>query len=100
MAVAQARTQLLKSASPQRLKLGVQLLFGLILLAIAMALVAGVVIHRAESDYLNFLVREEKAKLFELIKSSTLDDVISEDVPPDGQRTVPVVLETLDEMQL
>ena len=81
MAVAQARTQLLKSASPQRLNLGVQLLFGLILLAIAMALVAGVVIHRAESDYLNDLVREEKAKLFELIKSSTLDDVISEDVP-------------------
>jgi len=81
VAVAQARTQLLKSASPQRLNLGVQLLFGLILLAIAMALVAGVVIHRAESNYLNDLVREEKAKLFELIKSSTLDDVISEDVP-------------------
>jgi len=59
----------------------VQLLSGLILLAITMALVAGVVIHRAESNYLNDLVREEKAKLFELIKSSTLDDVISEDVP-------------------
>jgi signal transduction histidine kinase len=71
----------LKTNSPQRIKLGAQLLFGLSLLAISMALVAGIVIHRTESDYLNDLVREEKAKLFELIKSSTLDDVISEDVP-------------------
>jgi signal transduction histidine kinase len=81
VAVAQAKPDLLKTTSPQRIKLGAQLLFGLSLLAISMALVAGVVIHRTESDYLNDLVRDEKAKLFELIKSSTLDDVISEDVP-------------------
>ena len=81
MAAAQASTDLLKVTSPQRINLGVQLLLGLSLLAIAMALVAGFVIHRAESTYLNDLVREEKAKLFELIKSSTLDDVISEDLP-------------------
>jgi len=81
VAAAQASTDLLKVTSPQRINLGVQLLLGLSLLAIAMALVAGFVIHRAESTYLNDLVREEKAKLFELIKSSTLDDVISEDLP-------------------
>jgi signal transduction histidine kinase len=81
VALAQAKPDLLKTTSPQRINLGVQLLFGLSLLAIAMALVAGIVIHRTESDYLNDLVRNEKAKLFELIKSSTLDDVISEDVP-------------------
>ncbi len=81
VAVAQASPELLKVASPQRINLGVQLLLGLSLLAIAMALVAGIVIHRAESRYLNDLVREEKTKLFELIKSSTLDDVISEDLP-------------------
>ena len=81
MAVAQARTELLKTHSSQGINLGMQLLLGLSLLAIAMGLVAGIVIHRTESDYLNDLVREEKAKLFELIKSSTLDDVISEDVP-------------------
>jgi signal transduction histidine kinase len=81
VALAQAKPDLLKTTSPKRINLGAQLLFGLSLLAIAMALVAGIVIHRTESDYLNDLVREEKAKLFELIKSSTLDDVISEDVP-------------------
>lgn len=81
MAVAQARTDLLKTHPSQRFNLGVQLLLGLSLLAVALALVAGIVIHRTESDYLNDLMREEKAKLFELIKSSTLDDVISEDVP-------------------
>ena len=81
VAVAQAKPDLLKTTSPQRIKLGAQLLFGLSLLAISMALVAGIVIHRTESDYLNHLVRDEKAKLFQLIKSSTLDDVISEDVP-------------------
>jgi len=81
VAVAQARTELLKTNAPQRINLGAQLLIGLSVLAVVMALVAGVVIHRTESDYLNDLVREEKAKLFELIKSSTLDDVISEDVP-------------------
>lgn len=81
MAVAQSRSDLLKTNTSQGINLGVQLLLGLSLLAVVMALVAGVVIHRTESDYLNDLVREEKAKLFELIKSSTLDDVISEDVP-------------------
>ena len=61
MALAQARPDLLKTTSPQRINLGVQLLFGLSLLAIAMALVAGMVIHRTESDCLNDLVRDEKA---------------------------------------
>ena len=62
VAVAQAKPDLLKTASPQRIKLGAQLLFGLSLLAISMALVAGVVIHRTESNYLNDLVREEKGE--------------------------------------
>jgi signal transduction histidine kinase len=92
VALAQAKPDLLKTTSPQRIKLGVQLLFGLSLLAIAMALVAGIVIHRTESSYLNDLVRDEKAKLFELIKSSTLDDVISEDVP-QIQTTIRHVIE-------
>ncbi len=92
MALAQAKPDLLKTSPPQRIKLGAQLLFGLSLLAIAMALVAGIVIHRTESDYLNDLVRNEKAKLFELIKSSTLDDVISEDVP-QIQTTIRQVIE-------
>jgi signal transduction histidine kinase len=70
-----------KEAGPQRVTLGVQLLFALVLLAAVIALVAGAVIHRAESQYLSELVREEKARIFELITSSTLDDVISEDLP-------------------
>jgi signal transduction histidine kinase len=71
----------MKTPARQGTKLGIQLLFGLSLLAITIALVAGSVIHRAERNYLSELVREEKVKIFELIMSSTLDDVISEDLP-------------------
>ncbi len=71
----------MQKTAPHRVKLGTQLLFGLSLLAVVMSLVAGLVIHRTESDYLNDLIREEKAKNFKLIRSSTLDDVISEDLP-------------------
>ena len=81
MGTARTQATVMKSAVPQRFRLGVQLVFGLTLLAVIVALVAGYVIHRAERDYLSQLVREEKAKIFELIVSSTLDDVISEDLP-------------------
>jgi signal transduction histidine kinase len=70
-----------KKAPRQRLNLGVQLLLGLVVLAAVVAVVAGSVIHANETKYLSSLVAEEKAKIFKLIASSTLDNVISEDMP-------------------
>ncbi|MEE8225391.1 MAG: hypothetical protein V3R30_01105, partial [Kiloniellales bacterium] len=67
MDAAKPEAIVMKEAGPQRVTLGVQLLFALVLLAAVIALVAGAVIHRAESQYLSELVREEKARIFELI---------------------------------
>lgn len=66
---------------PRRLTLGTQLLLGLTLIAIIVAFVAGSLIRNAERDYLNTYITEEKKKTIDLLLSSLLDNIISEDVP-------------------
>lgn len=62
-------------------KLGVQLLSGLAAIAIAVALISGPVILQNETAYLTALLKAENEKKFNLLLLSSLDDLISEDVP-------------------
>ena len=66
---------------PRRLTLGTQLLLGLTLIAIIVAIVAGALIRNTERDFLNTYTTEEKKKAIDLLLSSLLDNIISEDVP-------------------
>lgn len=61
--------------------LGVQLVLGLLVVAIIVALGASSVLRQVELNYLKSLTQEENAKKFELLVSTSLDDMISEDVP-------------------
>ncbi len=81
MAAAQTKTMAVRNSSHHRVTLGVQLLLGLVVLAAVVAVVAGFVIHDKEREFLSSLLREEKAKIFQLITFATLDDMISEDLP-------------------
>ncbi len=67
--------------SPGRFKLGTQLLFGLIMVAAVVSLVAGLVIRQMESQYLTETLAEEHEKTFDLLLASSLEDMISEDQP-------------------
>jgi len=61
--------------------LGVQLIFGLTLVAIVVALGASLILRHIERDYLITAMKMENQKKFELLLSSSLDDIISEDLP-------------------
>ena len=65
----------------RRLTLGTQTLLGLTLIAIIVAFVAGALIRNAERNYLNTYITEEKKRTIDLLVSSLLDNIISEDVP-------------------
>jgi signal transduction histidine kinase len=67
--------------SPGRFKLGTQLLFGLMLVAAAVALSAALVIRQMESSYLAETLAAEHEKSFDLLLASSLEDLISEDQP-------------------
>ena len=64
-----------------RLRLGTQLLLGLAALAILLATLAGYVIRHTEQGYLTKQAAQEAEKKFDLIRLSSLEDIISEDLP-------------------
>lgn len=64
-----------------RPSLGAQILLGLAVVAIVVAVVAGFLMRQTERDYLVSLVTAESEKKFDLLLLSSLDDVISEDQP-------------------
>jgi signal transduction histidine kinase len=61
--------------------LGLQILIGLGLLAIAVSVAAGFAVRAAERDYLLSLLSTENQHKFDLLVFSTTDDIISEDIP-------------------
>ena len=61
--------------------LGAQLIFGLTLVAIVVALAASLILRHIERGYLTSFMAMENQKKFELLLSSSLDDIISEDLP-------------------
>lgn len=67
-----------------RLKLGTQLLLGLAAVSVVVALFAGFVVREVEGKYLRNLLAEESEKKFDLLLMSSLDDIISEDLPRLG----------------
>ena len=71
----------LEKDAPRNFRLGAQLLAGLILVAVSVGLSAGVTMRSAERSFLNTLAAGENEKKFDLLRSSTLDDLISEDIP-------------------
>ena len=63
------------------LKLGYQLLAGLCVISLVVALAAGMFIRQSETEYLTSLLEQENQKKFSLLLLSALENVISEDVP-------------------
>ena len=63
------------------LKLGYQLLAGLCVISLVVALAAGMFIRHSETEYLTSMLEQENQKKFSLLLLSTLENVISEDVP-------------------
>jgi signal transduction histidine kinase len=61
--------------------LGVQLLIGLVALAIVVAVTAGLVVRSAERDFLSSLLAAESEQKFQLLVFASTDDIISEDIP-------------------
>ncbi len=64
-----------------RLRLGTQLLLGLVALAFLLATLAGYQLRHAEQAYLLERAAEEAERKFDLIRLSSLEDIISEDLP-------------------
>ncbi len=67
--------------SPRRLRLGLQLFLGMFVIAITVAVAAGLIVNTVERRYLMAATELEKEKFFDLLISSSLEDLISEDVP-------------------
>ncbi len=67
--------------SSRRLRLGAQLFLGMFVIAIAVALAAGLIVNTVERRYLTAATEQEKQKVFDILISSLLEDLISEDVP-------------------
>ena len=66
---------------PRHYRLGVQVLFGLAMLAAVVAVCAALVVRHLERGYLLSLKASESEKTFELIVSASLENIISEDLP-------------------
>lgn len=66
---------------PRHYRLGIQVLFGLAMLAAVVAVCAALVVRHLEREYLFSLKASESAKTFELIVSASLENIISEDLP-------------------
>lgn len=65
--------------SNRRFKLVWQLLFGLAIIALVIATVAGLALRQSERNYLNAVLTAEHEQRFDLLVYSSLDDMISED---------------------
>ncbi len=72
------RTAVLARWAPS---LGVQLVVGLVALALIVATTAGLVVRSAERDYLSALWTAEHAQKFQLLAYASTDDIVSEDIP-------------------
>jgi signal transduction histidine kinase len=70
-----------ENTEPRHYRLGVQVLFGLAMLAAIVALCSALVVRQLERDYLMSLKAAESEKTFELIVSASLENIISEDLP-------------------
>ncbi len=62
-------------------RLGAQLFSGLAVVAVVVAVAAGLIVRHVEQNYLTSVLSEEHEKKFELLVSASLDDIISEDLP-------------------
>jgi signal transduction histidine kinase len=72
----------LKDSTPSgSFKLSYQLLAGLCVISLVVALMAGSVLRRSENAYLTSLLEQENLKKFDLLLLTVMEDVISEDVP-------------------
>lgn len=67
--------------SGRPLRLGAQLLLGLGIIAVVIAVAAGLLIREGETGYLMSLMENENEKKFDLLLSASLEDLISEDLP-------------------
>ncbi|NIA68088.1 hypothetical protein HBA54_05745 [Pelagibius litoralis] len=65
----------------RRFRLGTQLLLGLATLAILLGSLAGYVIRHTEQAYLTERSIEEAERKFDLVRLSSLEDILSEDLP-------------------
>ncbi len=81
MATELAKTSAQPKPSTRSHSLGVQLIVGLTLVAIVVALSASLALRHMERAYLTAAMTMENQKKFELLLSSSLDDIISEDLP-------------------
>ena len=64
-----------------RITLGVQLLAGLAIVAIVVSLLAGAILRGTERQYLSAYIADNTEQKFNVLMSSSLDDIISEDRP-------------------
>ena len=62
-------------------KLSYQILAGLCVISLVVALAAGSILRKSETEYLTILLEHENQKKFDLLLLTVLEDVISEDVP-------------------
>lgn len=62
-------------------KLSYQLLVGLCAISLVVALTAGSILRKSETEYLTSLLKQENQKKFDLLLLTVLENVISEDVP-------------------
>jgi signal transduction histidine kinase len=60
---------------------GAQVVLGMILVAVSVALAAGLLIHHLERQYLDALLAHESSTKFELLISASQDDIVSRDIP-------------------
>lgn len=72
---------LIRFPQMRRLGFSAQLLLGIMVLAVTLALVGGVAVRRVERDYLDSLILSESKHKFELLISASLDDIVSQDIP-------------------
>ena len=66
---------------PHRYRLGAQVIIGFVILAVVIALVAGLIMRNVEDAYLTSNARQENTTKFDLLQSSLMENVISEDLP-------------------
>lgn len=64
-----------------RITLGIQLLAGLAIVAIVVSLLAGAILRITERQYLSAYIAASTEQKFDVLLSSSLDDIISEDGP-------------------
>ena len=66
---------------PRQYRLGAQVLLGLTVLAVFAALVSGHVLYTVENNYLTSNAQQNNATKFELLQSSLVENIVSEDLP-------------------